>query len=236
MTGSPTGSTELFDDFDANYEAALARGVSATGESAEYYLEERVKWVGRLLAERGAAAGKVLDFGCGTGAAAAPLLRLKGAREVVGIDVSEGLLARARAEHGGPSVSFANVKAHPADASFDLAYTNGVFHHIPVAQRAGAVKVVFDSLRAGGLYAFWENNPWNPGTRYVMSRIEFDRDAITIPPPEARALLRSAGFEVLSTTSRFFFPRMLAALRPLEGMLSPIPLGGQYLVLCRRNG
>jgi len=38
------------------------------------------------------------------------------------------------------------------------------------------------------------NNPWNPGTRYVMSRCEFDEDAITLSPPQCRKLLRSSGF------------------------------------------
>jgi hypothetical protein len=37
-----------------------------------------------------------------------------------------------------------------------------------------------------------ENNPWNPGTRYVMSRIPFDRDAIPLTPSAARHLLKRA--------------------------------------------
>ena len=64
---------------------------------------------------------------------------------------------------------------------------------------AAAIDYVLRSLRPGGLFAFWENNPWNPGTRYVMSRIPFDRDAITLSPLEARQLLRVGGFEILRT-------------------------------------
>jgi hypothetical protein len=26
-------------------------------------------------------------------------------------------------------------------------------------------------MRPGGVVALWENNPWNPATRYVMGRI-----------------------------------------------------------------
>jgi hypothetical protein len=52
------------------------------------------------------------------------------------------------------------------------------------------------SLRPGGLFAPWENNPWNPNTRYVMSRIPFDRDATTLSPPKAVGLLRQNGFQV----------------------------------------
>jgi hypothetical protein len=67
-----------------------------------------------------------------------------------------------------------------------------------------------------------------------MSRIPFDRDAKLISPPRARNLLARAGFGVLRTDFLFFFPRLLAALRPLEVTLSRIPAGAQYLVLCRK--
>jgi SAM-dependent methyltransferase len=115
-----------------------------------------------------------------------------------------------------------------------LVYCNGVFHHIPPTERAQAVNYIWRSLRPGGLFALWENNPWNPGTRYVMSRIPFDRDAITLSPPEAGSLLRRGGFHVLRTDSLFLFPKLLKCLRWIEPFLSRMPLGGQYQVLCRK--
>jgi hypothetical protein len=67
-----------------------------------------------------------------------------------------------------------------------------------------------------GIFAFWENNPWNPGTRYVMSRIPFDRDAITVSAIEARGLLRAGGFEVIRTDFLFIFPKFLSWLLFME--------------------
>ncbi len=95
--------------------------------------------------------------------------------------------------------------------------------------------MVFASLRPGGYFAFWENNPWNPGTRWIMSRTPIDRDAITISPREARRLLQSTGFRVLSVDSLFYFPRSLGWFRPLEKALTRLPLGGQYLALCVKD-
>ena len=105
----------------------------------------------------------------------------------------------ARKLHHSDRTAFQLCEEMRLDGSKDLAYSNGVFHHIPVGERAGAVTFVRRALRPGGLFALWENNPWNPGTRYVMSRIPFDRDAITLSMLEASRLLRAGGFEVLRT-------------------------------------
>jgi SAM-dependent methyltransferase len=192
-------------------------------------------WVASRLRALGAPPpATVLDFGCGLGNATPLFLDILGARRVVGVDVSEGLLDRARdAFASEPRASFHTIAAYDAPASADLAFVNGVFHHIPVADRAESLRYVRRTLRPGGLFAFWENNPWNPGTRYIMNRVSFDEHAITITPPEARSLLRAAGFAVVETTALFIFPRALRWLRPLERLLAPLPLGGQYLVLCR---
>jgi len=126
------------------------------------------------------------------------------------------------------------LKNHQPAADFDLAFCNGVFHHIPLSERADAVNHVLRSLKPGGIFALWENNPWNPGTRYVMSKIPFDRDAITLAPPNARKLLHDGGFEILQTDFQFFFPRPLCWFRGLEPLLAKIPLGAQYQVLARK--
>ncbi len=69
-----------------------------------------------------------------------------------------------------------------------------------------------------------------------MSRILFDRDAITLPPPETRRLLREGGFEILQTDFLFYFPRPLSWFRRLEPSLRRLPLGAQYQVLGRKPG
>jgi SAM-dependent methyltransferase len=224
-----------FDAYAARYDEALAAGLSITGEDKDYYARGRMRWVAARLRALGSGAPQtVLDFGCGLGNATPLFIDELGACNVVGVDVSEGLLERAREAFASePRAKFATIDAYDAPASADLAFVNGVFHHIPVADRPGALRYVRRTLKPGGLFAFWENNPWNPGTRYIMSRVSFDEHAITITPPEARGLLRAAGFEIVETDFLFIFPRALRALRPLERLLNRLPLGGQYLVLCR---
>ncbi len=231
--------TAEFDSHAENYDAGLARGLAVSGEGKAYYARGRILWLNRRLLELGLQSGsgppgRVLDFGCGDGFSTPLLREVLGAASVTGVDVSTRLLEVARARNRDPAINFARLDTWLEEASFDLAFTNGVFHHIRPAQRGEALGRVFRALRQGGIFAFWENNPWNPGTRLVMHRIPFDRDAILIGPPLGRRLLREAGFELLSTDTAFYFPRFLRWLRPLEPALSRLPLGAQYLVLARR--
>jgi SAM-dependent methyltransferase len=126
------------------------------------------------------------------------------------------------------------MNEYEPDGTLDLAYCNGVFHHIPLHEREAAVGYVYRAVRPGGLFALWENHPWNPGTRYVMSKCVFDKDAIVLTPSESRRLLTGQGFQVLRTDFAFIFPRTLKALRPLEKWLHKLPLGAQYQVLARK--
>ena len=101
-----------------------------------------------------------------------------------GFDPSEGLARSCpRRFWATRDVRFCTAEQFDASPRADLAFCNGVFHHIPVADREGAVEFVFESLRPGGFFAFWENNAWNPATRYLMSRVPFDRDALFAVPP-----------------------------------------------------
>jgi trans-aconitate methyltransferase len=223
-------------EFDAHasaYDADLAAGLRLTGGDKHHYAEERTRWlVDRLAALGQLPVRRVLDFGCGDGDAA-PLLRdvLK-AREVVGVDVSPAMLERARSRH--PWATWAAVDDLPSLGPFDVAYCNGVFHHIPRAERLSAARAVHAALAPGGVWGFWENHPWNPGTRLVMSRVRFDRDADLLSPPAARRLLRSAGFLTLRTDHLFILPVSAPAVRRAERLVSRLPIGGQYMVLARR--
>src|SRR5262249_13810645 len=107
-------------------------------------------------------------------------------------------------------------------------------HHVPVSERTKVVAYIARALRPGGLFALWENNPWNPGTRYIMSRIPFDRDAVTLTPPETQRLLSTGGFSNVLADFRFVFPRLFGWLRWTEPFMSRLPLGAQYLVLGRK--
>lgn len=227
-----------FDRYADDYENALNRGIRVSGYRRDHFALRRVSYLARVLHQIAADQPiiSVLDFGCSDGSTAPFLREYFAPQRIVGVDSSDECIIRARARFSNHVASFESLSEYQPEATFDLCHTNGVFHHIPPEQRSSAVHLVFSSLVAGGFFALFENNPWNPGTRYVMSRIPFDRDARPMTPPAARSMLVEGGFSVLLTRSLFLFPSTLALLQPLEDLLGRYPLGAQYLVLAKKPG
>lgn len=223
-----------FDAWAEDYDEALERGIAVSGENKDYFAHGRLVFLARCLEKKDFLAESVLDFGCGTGSATPYFFSQLGCRSFCGVDVSTRSIERAAREHGRAGARFTTLESFEPAGEIDLAYASGVFHHIPPAERLGAVEKVRAALRPGGLFALWENSPWNPGTRWVMSRIPFDRDAITLSVLEARRMLRVGGFEVLRSDFLFLFPAALSWLRFLERPLAKLPLGAQYQVLARK--
>ncbi|HEV2118186.1 MAG TPA: class I SAM-dependent methyltransferase [Terriglobales bacterium] len=207
-----------------------------SGEAASYFARSRIERLQTWLQRLGVVPTSVLDYGCGIGGSVPFLREILRPNRILGVDVSPESLVRARQEHGGEGIEFANSRHFLVPSEFQLAFCNGVFHHIPPDHRPAALRYIYDSLVGHGVLALWENNPWNPATRYVMGRCEFDRDAMPISPTRARGLVRKAGFQVLHVSSYFYFPHWLRWLWGLEPSLSRLPLGAQYLVLARKPG
>jgi SAM-dependent methyltransferase len=225
----------LFDTVAENYDEELEAGISVSGENREFFAQNRVGLLARRLRALAFQARHILDFGCGTGTTTPFLLELPGAERLTGLDLSPNSVAIAKQSYANDRTHFDLVDNFEAEGTVDLIYINGVFHHIAPADRPDIAARLARMLRPGGILAFWENNPWNPGTKYVMRRISFDRDAITLSSVEGSRLLRNAGFRILKKDFAFVFPRSLSWFRAIEPMLSPLPLGAQYQILGRKE-
>jgi SAM-dependent methyltransferase len=226
--------TEHFDRYARTYESTLAGALGVSGEKRDYFARGRVEWLRRRLHDAGEKPQRLLDFGCGDGSTTPILMETFEAGTALGTDISQESIRVASELYARPQVNFVPLNEFQPDESMDLVYCSGVFHHIPPADRPTALATVKAALRPGGWFAYWENNPWNPATRYVMAQCEFDSDAITLTPPESRSLLKNSGFEIVRTDFRFIFPRALRGLRWIENLVVAFPLGTQYLILCRK--
>jgi SAM-dependent methyltransferase len=182
------------------------------------FVERRVQKVNDLLLARsGVAPGeRVLEVGCGTGAATAPFAEAVGERgRVVGVDISEPMLAGARkriAESGLHNITVlqADAQTYRFEASsFDLITSRfGVmFFADPIA----AFSNLLPALRPGGrlCFACWaslEDNrhwliPYEVALRHLGPPAPKDPRApgpmAFSDPDYVRSFLGTAGFEAI---------------------------------------
>ncbi|SNS17285.1 Methyltransferase domain-containing protein [Humidesulfovibrio mexicanus] len=119
------------------------------------------------LCARLAPQADILDYGCGYGRAAAQLVQA-GFSRVVGVDISEALLARGRREHPDLDLRLAQGIPLPfADASFDACLLVAVLTCVPTEAGAEAVLAeVRRLLRPGGLLLL-SDYPFQPDARNI---------------------------------------------------------------------
>lgn len=232
-TRKPEFDTRVQSGGDALRDASRSALIAPTDGKSDF-ARGRVRWLRRCLEDLGERPATVLDFGCGAGSTTPHFFAELNVRSLVGVDVSREMLAVAERTRTHAEATYVQLGDFRATQSIDLAYANGVFHQIPPREQMAAAVLVFRSLKSGGLFALWEDNPWNPRVRLVMTRAGGQRQAITLTAPAARRLLRGVGFDIVHTTSAFYFTGALRWCRPIEPLLSSLPLGGQYMVLARK--
>ena len=223
-----------FDRFSGTYRDHVDNAVRFSGLKAEFFysikVEKLISLVGEFLSPMSAS---VLDVGCGTGS----LSKLVAPRvkELVGVDVSESSLETACREVPECSfVQYDGMQLPFPDGRFDLAFVSCVMHHVPPCQWSTFSKEVYRSIRPGGLVAIIEHNPWNPLTRVAVSRCEFDNDAVLLSRGSVKTLFESMGGIVRAAPFILFFPWRSTVFRQIEGWISGIPLGAQYIVLVQK--
>ncbi|MCH9817236.1 MAG: class I SAM-dependent methyltransferase [Actinomycetia bacterium] len=84
-----------------------------------------------LLGREIEAGETVLDVGCGTGWFAAGLQRARPDVTVIGVDLSEGMLGKARLAGAANLVQGDGTKLPFADDAVDIVVGRGVLHHLP---------------------------------------------------------------------------------------------------------
>jgi len=223
-----------FDRFADEYERQHARSIRLSGETPDYFARYKVQDVARLCARR--APRRILDFGAGVGASVAHWREAFPNASLTCLDVSERSLdiARARHPHAADYCAFDGITIPHAAGSFDVAFAACVFHHIDARRHVALLCELRRVLAEDGRLFVFEHNPLNPLTRHAVNACEFDANAVLIGAGTMRRRLHAAGFGHVTSAYRIFFPGALRALRPIERMLTQLPLGAQYRLCAQR--
>jgi SAM-dependent methyltransferase len=181
-----------------------------------------------------------LDLCCGTGAGLA-MLRPLCTHEVVGVDMSSGMLDIARRNldsvPGDAKVRLLqhNVLTWNPDVQFDVAVCFGAFGHITPEQEPALLDLVYKALRPGGRFVFITGR--NPGPKHLgwwaakgfnatmrvrnaLIKPEFIMYYLTFLVPEVVEKLEERGFDVSVLSGVFDRPfdgaLMVEAVKPIE--------------------
>jgi SAM-dependent methyltransferase len=174
---------------------------------------------------RGIGAQRVLELGCGSGAAAAHMAARTGV-EVVAVDISDKFLDHARKTHSLPNLSFEKLDLLADDLGrfgrFDLVFGNGILHHL-VPRLDDVLRALHSLTNPEGGLAFIEPNFLNPycalifGTHVGRRFAKLEPDEMAFTPGQLRRALPLAGWQDVAVTTRdFLLPGLPEAVaRPI---------------------
>lgn len=101
----------------------------------------------------------ILDLGCGFGEHCKGFVE-RGAKKVIGIDISEKMLEIAKQENADSKITYINMPMEnifELTEKFDIVISSLAFHY--VEDFAGVVKNVFNLLNENGTFIFSQENP-----------------------------------------------------------------------------
>ena len=163
------------------------------------------RYMAQIVLPQGA---RVLEVGCGNGAATKLIMQHVGPAQLVGIDPSFVFIDMAREAFAGePRVSFAlgdAVATGQADASFDLVIAHTVYSHLADPEgalaeahrvlRPGGQLVIFDGDFATITVALFDGDPLQSAVAAVLRHMMHAPYIMRRLPP----LVTAAGFRVQS--------------------------------------
>lgn len=123
---------------------------------------------------------RVLDLGCGMGEHCKDYIN-RGAKRVVGVDISEKMLEVARKENSDENILYLNIPMEDIssiDEKFDVVISSLAMHYIEDFD--GVVKAVYSLLEDGGIFLYSQENPMNTCYSGSGSRWTLDENGVKI--------------------------------------------------------
>jgi SAM-dependent methyltransferase len=220
-----------FNKTKKTYKSIIEDSIAFTGKDHSFFNDLKIRYISDIVNLELATLikPKLLDVGCGHGYIHSKLS--KNGFDVVGIDVASEVLQIAKKMN--PTVPYFPFDGHSIPFkknTFDIVTLVCVMHHISPSKWSKFLIEIRRVLTPGGLIIVIEHNPFNPLTRYLVSKNEIDNDAVLISSFNLKRLLKKAKFRNVDTKNVLFTPFASWIFRMLDKFLFWCPLGGQYCV------
>jgi SAM-dependent methyltransferase len=224
-----------FDAVAQDYDVTVERSLAMFGREIDFFHRNKIHHLARVARHAGInlRSSRVLDIGCGTGAADRLLRPM--VSSLAGVDVSREMVAEARAAGCDIDHRVYDGGVLPFDpGTFDLAFAFNVMHHVPPTEWSRFADQMMTAVRPGGLCVIIEHNPRNPVTRRSVRNCPFDAEAVLVRPADVRRAFGSVEAESIARWYILFAPFGDRRAFQAEQCLSWLPFGGQYLYAVRR--
>ena len=102
---------------------------------------------------------RILDLGCGFGEHCKMFVQM-GAESIIGIDISEKMLAVAKGENADPKITYLRLPIEEINSlpgTFDLIVSSLAFHYVEDFE--GTVKSIYEKLSHGGRFIYSQEHP-----------------------------------------------------------------------------
>lgn len=90
-------------------------------------------------------------------------------------------------------------------------------------------------LKHSGFMVVFEHNPFNPLTRWMVSRSPLDVNANLMRAAETKKIMENKDFCSIRSEYFMFFPPRIRILSSIERLFFRIPFGGQYVVFGQKT-
>jgi SAM-dependent methyltransferase len=191
--------------------------------SSPFRAERRHDWFTAQAKRKNAQ--RILEIGCGTGEAAAAVARGTQA-EVVGIDISDVFLDKARKTHQAANLRFEKLDLFAGSpdnfGTFDFVFGNGILHHL-VMQLDQILRILREITTQSGGMAFIEPNFLNPycafifGTKAGRKWALLEPDEMAFRAGQLHSIISRSGWQNVQLQTRdFLVPGLpVSLIRPI---------------------
>ena len=150
--------------------------------------------------------GKVLDVGCGVGLVDYEVARARPKVKILGIDLSDEIIAMAQSYNATPNVEYKSVDLRCVEGQFDCILLVDVFHHVPPDERLALLEASSVLLSDRG-YVLIKDIERNGGQiSWFMDRVVSRAPEVYLQNCNELAAEVTQRLDVIKTEVHFRFP------------------------------